>query len=276
MSEINKETPKVTETGLSTHNVSLQPLRTDDWDSFVYSNVASYAHMSMLGETEIVDWTDRHVGDWDRVCQFMEKRGMRRVLEVGCFDGTTTELLARIVPQVSAVDINVRPKLKSRINKFPNIQFHRGTLFSALPHLMKGEKFDVIYIDGSHIARDALLDMVTAWELLRVGGILICDDYGWVDDEHTRKIVPKQYVEETFSAAEFTHYFNVKAAVDAFESCQSEARTLQKGREWAVFEKVRRINDDIRYAADLNAALRGEVVEEDFIYGDKDKQAHYK
>jgi predicted O-methyltransferase YrrM len=39
--------------------------------------------------------------------------------------------------------------------------------------------FDLIYIDGSHQAPDVLSDAVLAFQLLRVGGIMIFDDYLW-------------------------------------------------------------------------------------------------
>ena len=39
--------------------------------------------------------------------------------------------------------------------------------------------FDLIYIDGSHTAADVLIDAVLAFQLLRVGGVMIFDDYLW-------------------------------------------------------------------------------------------------
>ena len=39
--------------------------------------------------------------------------------------------------------------------------------------------FDLIYIDGSHTAADVLTDAVLAFQLLRVGGVMIFDDYLW-------------------------------------------------------------------------------------------------
>jgi predicted O-methyltransferase YrrM len=43
------------------------------------------------------------------------------------------------------------------------------------------ERFDLIFIDGSHEAPDVLADAVLAFPLLRVGGTLIFDDYIWSD-----------------------------------------------------------------------------------------------
>jgi predicted O-methyltransferase YrrM len=37
--------------------------------------------------------------------------------------------------------------------------------------------FDIIYIDGSHVAKDVLIDAVYSWQPLKLGGIMIFDDY---------------------------------------------------------------------------------------------------
>ena len=39
--------------------------------------------------------------------------------------------------------------------------------------------FDFYYVDGSHIASDVTEDIVLGWGLLKEGGIIIFDDYGW-------------------------------------------------------------------------------------------------
>jgi len=41
------------------------------------------------------------------------------------------------------------------------------------------DKFDFIYIDGSHKASDCLEDMILALRLLKKGGIMLMDDYKW-------------------------------------------------------------------------------------------------
>ena len=38
---------------------------------------------------------------------------------------------------------------------------------------------DFVYIDGSHKAADVLADLVISFELTKVGGVVICDDYVW-------------------------------------------------------------------------------------------------
>jgi predicted O-methyltransferase YrrM len=43
--------------------------------------------------------------------------------------------------------------------------------------------YDVAYIDASHEAPDVLTDAALAFKLVRVGGVLIFDDYLWQPDE---------------------------------------------------------------------------------------------
>jgi hypothetical protein len=42
--------------------------------------------------------------------------------------------------------------------------------------------FDLVYVDGSHQAPDVLSDSVMSFHLLRVGGLMIFDDYLWSMD----------------------------------------------------------------------------------------------
>lgn len=45
--------------------------------------------------------------------------------------------------------------------------------------LSQQSRYDLIYIDGSHFADDVLIDLLKAWQVLNVGGVMICDDYIW-------------------------------------------------------------------------------------------------
>jgi predicted O-methyltransferase YrrM len=44
-----------------------------------------------------------------------------------------------------------------------------------------GAQFDFIYVDGGHTALDCITDAVMCWEVLKPGGVMILDDYGWQD-----------------------------------------------------------------------------------------------
>ena len=73
----------------------------------------------------------------------------------------------------SRFDSNLEPYV-GRLTK------RKGSSLHVLPQLLDEEKqFDVIYVDGSHAADDVLTDGITAWRLLKQGGVLIFDDFLW-------------------------------------------------------------------------------------------------
>jgi hypothetical protein len=42
-------------------------------------------------------------------------------------------------------------------------------------------RFDLVYVDGSHLALDVIVDAALSWQLLEPGGTLVFDDYGWAE-----------------------------------------------------------------------------------------------
>lgn len=79
--------------------------------------------------------------------------------------------------------------------------------------------FDLYYVDGSHIAPDVMEDVVLGWGLLKEGGIIIFDDYGWGAYQDQPTMHPK-------------------LAVDSFlEVFQNRVRVIYKGYQ-VIVEKV--------------------------------------
>lgn len=52
-----------------------------------------------------------------------------------------------------------------------------------------GVAADFVYVDGSHQAADVLEDLVLSFRLLKVGGLMICDDYLWFMERPDRRDV---------------------------------------------------------------------------------------
>lgn len=82
--------------------------------------------------------------------------------------------------------------------KFPNraVFTFRSTSVEALAamHATKTSKFDFIYIDGSHIAKDVLTDACMSWPLLKKDGVMVFDDYLWGDMSRPNH-VPKSAID---------------------------------------------------------------------------------
>lgn len=57
----------------------------------------------------------------------------------------------------------------------------KGWSQDVLPGLaLRGEIFDVIYVDGDHRAASSYRDCVLAWPLIAAGGIMMIDDYAFM------------------------------------------------------------------------------------------------
>lgn len=67
------------------------------------------------------------------------------------------------------------------------LDFRRTFSHLALPQLVEeGAKFDLIYIDGSHLFEDVFVDMFFSHRLLSDGGVIAFDD---CSDPHVKKVM---------------------------------------------------------------------------------------
>jgi len=74
-------------------------------------------------------------------------------------------------------DSNLQP-FRDRIDKY------KGTSLSFFANRFRPLAYDLIYVDGSHHSDDVLVDAVKCFEMLKVGGILVFDDYFWRYYQH--------------------------------------------------------------------------------------------
>jgi predicted O-methyltransferase YrrM len=135
-----------------------------------------------------------------------------RALEIGAFDGVSANVMldalfphpcSRVdcidpyepdptTPQVCAEtkDIFLRNRIAGGHEH--NIHLYEGRSLVVLSWMINdpehAEAYDFIYIDGSHIAPFVLTDAVLAWNLLKLGGVMIFDDYGM--ENHADRFEP--------------------------------------------------------------------------------------
>lgn len=134
-------------------------------------------------------------------------------LEIGTWEGRSAiwfldNILTHKTSKISCVDdfggINnvnnakiVVDGLRDRLNE--NLKPYRGkyTVYDGnsrdvLKYLIsKGEEYDCVYVDGGHDAYNCLFDGVFSFEMLKVGGYLIFDDYMWNWDRLPSHLTPK-------------------------------------------------------------------------------------
>lgn len=157
------------------------------------------------------DWFQQSatVAIWDKIIASVKPT---RILEVGCYEGrATTFLIERcngfgplsitcVDTWEGAVDLpsermdGVERRFDSNIaavlewSGTAALKKIKSLSSKALPHLLsEGQRFDFIYVDGSHTAPDVLSDAVDCFRLLRVGGAMIFDDYVWCMEPHGKE-----------------------------------------------------------------------------------------
>jgi predicted O-methyltransferase YrrM len=81
----------------------------------------------------------------------------------------------RIIGLEERLLVNLRPWLQF---PRPRVELRDAPSWQVL-RSQPPQSFDFAYIDGSHRARDVLEDLVLTHRLLKPGGLLIADDYGW-------------------------------------------------------------------------------------------------
>ena len=85
-------------------------------------------------------------------------------------------VFARFSANMNALADNQKERGKNILVRAIKNYSHHG-----LAQLITEEReFDFIYIDGSHIARDVLVDACMSWPMLKRGGVMVFDDYMWM------------------------------------------------------------------------------------------------
>ena len=145
-------------------------------------------------------WFDINIEPW---CLTFPKRFDRndpiRILEIGSWEGRSTLFFLTYFPhaQLTAVDTwagsdewhyYATSDLRELEARFDynvgtggsRVTKRKGSSLKVLPQLLEeDQKFDLIYVDGSHLAEDALTDSINAWRLLKQDGMIIFDDVMW-------------------------------------------------------------------------------------------------
>ena len=125
---------------------------------------------------------------------FLDKKV--NVLEIGTFEGMSFLFFQKYLQleNLYCVDVVENENFKINKEKFKNYKFFNTSsddFFKKITDI----KFDIIYVDGSHYAKDVYNDIINSYHKLTENGILIIDDF-LLDVEFRRN---KNYFDEVMA-----------------------------------------------------------------------------
>jgi predicted O-methyltransferase YrrM/Tfp pilus assembly protein PilF len=101
------------------------------------------------------------------------------------------------------------------------------------------ESYDIIYVDGSHLASDVLEDAVLSWRLLKPGGLIVFDDYYLVYLDASSY----SYEEAVMHGFLSNPNSNPKVGIDAFlVAFEDKIKILHKGNQVIIEKLAAQIN----------------------------------
>jgi len=136
------------------------------------------------------------VKTWSRILRPWSSRPVD-ILEIGSFEGASATRFLEILPLANITCIDpftgdefggaayngdpstIESRFDANTARFgTRVRKIKSRSVPALEALMLTEaRFDVIYVDGSHIRDDIIVDSILSWRLLREQGLMIWDDY---------------------------------------------------------------------------------------------------
>ena len=150
--------------------------------------------------TFTTSWFLGHVRRWEPIFRRLEGRAAS-LLEIGSFEGMSACFLLWRLPDAtitcvdtfagslehrfmygdvsqleSTFDANVALVDATRVRKLVG-DSRRVVLDLAA----EDAYFDLVYVDGSHLGLDVIVDASLSWHLLAPGGTIVFDDYEWAE-----------------------------------------------------------------------------------------------
>lgn len=132
------------------------------------------------------DWHSQHIPLWEELLGPLDGAPLR-CLEIGSHEGRSAvwvveNLLAHPESTLTCIDLWPDPEAERRfdaniseLDRARQVRKLKSESWRALPLVTPG--FDLAYVDGHHEGRHVLEDAIHAMRLLKVGGLLIFDDY---------------------------------------------------------------------------------------------------
>lgn len=149
------------------------------------------------------NWFGPNIPIWEQYVGKLAQVPGLRALEVGSWEGRSTcwiidHLLTDSSARITCIDsfqgsVEHTDLYSPELIETVEERFDRNIVRTGSPekvrklvgrsqHILRSlvpDSFHLVYIDGSHIASDVLEDAILAWRLVKIGGIIVFDDYGF-------------------------------------------------------------------------------------------------
>jgi predicted O-methyltransferase YrrM len=149
------------------------------------------------------DWFTDNIPYW--LAAFDEvglaERRETKVLEIGSWEGLSSFFILHTIPHsiLTCVDTwegadehrsgdfatpgvlsSIERTFDHNLARFSDrLVKHKGPSFGFYQQRSTRDPYDLIYVDGSHHSDDVLVDAIKCFEMLKLGGLMIFDDYLW-------------------------------------------------------------------------------------------------
>lgn len=148
------------------------------------------------------DWFSVNIPFW---LSIIERSGLKdtdiKALEIGSWEGLSSFFILSEMPRAKLTCVDtweggdehkdgqtpnyskmkiVEQNFDENLSTFADrLHKFKGTSFSFFNSAPERSVYDFIYVDGSHHSDDVLVDALKCFEVLKVGGVMIFDDYFW-------------------------------------------------------------------------------------------------
>jgi tetratricopeptide (TPR) repeat protein len=161
------------------------------------------------------DWFTHNIPIWKRHLQEFTGIADFQVVEIGSFQGMSAcwlldNILTHPTAKITCIDLYFQEHFKGNIVKTgaaDRVIELEGYSQDLLVDLTS-EYYEVAYIDGCHKPTSALQDAILSWRLVKVGGLMIFDDYEFTfpdSPEQDTKIGIDVFLEMFGSQLEVVH-----------------------------------------------------------------------
>ncbi len=161
------------------------------------------------------DWFTHNIPVWKRHLQQFTGIPDFQVVEIGSFQGMSAcwlldKILTHPTAKITCIDLYFQQDFKGNIAKTgvaEQVIELEGYSQDLLVNLIS-EYYDIAYVDGCHKPTSALQDAILSWRLVKVGGLMIFDDYEFTfpdSPEQDTKIGIDVFLEMFGSQLEVVH-----------------------------------------------------------------------